>query len=332
MSESGLAGISVVVCCYNSANRIVETMRHLALQAVRSGVSWEVIVVDNNCSDDTLLLAEQAWAESASVDSSLRVISEPNPGLASAREAGARAAVYDYLIFCDDDNWLAPEYIQIAYDLMESHPAVGICGGRGVAVSDVAFPPWFTTYQDDYAVGVQSIVDADVTARGYVWGAGIVLRRVVLVDLFDHGFSFLCSGRKGGELLSGDDSELCNWFVLAGYRLQYSESLVYQHFITADRLTVAYHEEMCRGFRAAQPYLSVYKSVIRRLEKGERRRPRYIKAGYCVVMYRLLRLFGSKSSERYGIKFSRLFPRSTRCLTEDLYCRVLRNTMNYLQR
>ena len=46
-------GVSVVICCYNSAERLPRTLTHLAAQRVSEKLPWEVIVIDNASQDKT---------------------------------------------------------------------------------------------------------------------------------------------------------------------------------------------------------------------------------------------------------------------------------------
>jgi len=38
-------GVSVIICCYNSAKRLPETLRHLAKQKLDTAFPWEVVVI-----------------------------------------------------------------------------------------------------------------------------------------------------------------------------------------------------------------------------------------------------------------------------------------------
>lgn len=53
------AGVSIVICCYNSASRLPETLQHIAEQEVAANISWEVIVVDNASTDNTQEIAKK---------------------------------------------------------------------------------------------------------------------------------------------------------------------------------------------------------------------------------------------------------------------------------
>src|SRR6185437_11337360 len=100
------AGISVIICCYNSATRITPTLQHLFNQKGISLSSWEIIVVDNASTDNTCEKAIEIWESFGPGKPDFKVISEPTPGLSAARQKGINEALYDYVLFCDDDNWL----------------------------------------------------------------------------------------------------------------------------------------------------------------------------------------------------------------------------------
>ena len=254
-------GISVVICCHNSAERIEQTLIHLANQEVKAGIQWEVILVDNRSSDGTSEIAEQTWQKfNSSV--SFRCVFEPLLGVANARQLGIAEAKFEYLVFCDDDNWLSPEYVSIAFEVMEQNPKIGVLGGYAKVVTDSTLPEWFQEYRHGYAIGRQATSSGDITNRGFVWGAGMVVRKSDLKSMHKKGFKHFLSGRKASELLAGEDSEICKWHLLEGYLLWYDERLVFQHFLPAHRLNEEYRDRMYRGFDKSYPILDAYQEII----------------------------------------------------------------------
>ena len=69
--------LAVVICCYNSEKIIEETLRALAAQEDIGSV-WEVVLVDNNCNDQTTTVAKATWEDSGSSRSPTRTISMIN--------------------------------------------------------------------------------------------------------------------------------------------------------------------------------------------------------------------------------------------------------------
>ncbi|MCY7278070.1 MAG: glycosyltransferase family 2 protein, partial [Phormidesmis sp. CAN_BIN44] len=127
-------GISIVICCYNSAQRLPETLAHLAAQAIPSTVPWEIIIIDNASTDNTADVARASWLSTSSAP--LHIIHEPQQGLSYARLRGFCESTYDVISFVDDDNWVCPEWVQTVSEIMTQHPHVGACGGCSEAVLD----------------------------------------------------------------------------------------------------------------------------------------------------------------------------------------------------
>lgn len=258
--------LTVIICCYNSASRIRPTLEHLSKQKQKNGLIFEVLLVDNNSKDNTSEIASEIW-KSFNKKINLTVVSEIEIGLSHARKKGIKSSNGDLLVFCDDDNWLEENYLQIAFDFMNENPKVGVLGGNSTAISSVEFPNWFSTYQEYYAVGVQNIESSIINNRGYVWGAGMVVRRNDLLNIFDSGFVSLLTDRNGNDLSSGGDSEICSWFLIIGKDLYYNEDLIFKHFIEPSRLSKEYFERLKKGMSLSRNVLIEYNIVINYINK-----------------------------------------------------------------
>lgn len=258
--KSNRIGVSIIVCCFNSATRLPQTLKYLSIQDIALPVPYELIIVNNGSKDNTKEIAKQEWLKNAS-PYSLKIVNEEQAGLSFARARGIETAQYEYIIFCDDDNWLDSGYVKTAYEIISSNDSIGALGGRSTAVSDAKIPVWFSTFQGGYAVGVQSLHSGDVTQRGYIWGSGMVFRKSVYQKIKSVGFDHLLTDRTKGLLTSGGDAEICQWFILCNYKLWYDERLHFQHFIPSNRLTVDYCERLFKSFDEANQTMSIYHAV-----------------------------------------------------------------------
>jgi glycosyltransferase involved in cell wall biosynthesis len=254
-------GVSIIICCYNSEPRISITLSHISKLEIVPNLLCEVIIVNNNSIDNTKIVAEKIWA-SFGKPFPLEIVDESTPGLSSARIKGIVTAKYDYIIFCDDDNWLDSKYISIAYNIMESDKKIGAMGGKGEAVSDIDFPDWFDEIKEAYAVGKQCMRTGDITDRKYIWGAGMVTRRELFLKAFPLKYPSLLTDRKGDKLSSGGDSEFSMRLIILGYKLFYDERLVFKHFIPKERLTESYKVHLFEGIKNSQLILNEYVNHI----------------------------------------------------------------------
>lgn len=245
-------GVSVVICCHNSAERLVPTMAHLAAQQVHCGVAWEVLLVDNASTDATTAVAVQAWP--AEPPAPLRTVREPRLGLIHARRRGFTEAAYEYVSFIDDDNWVATDWVQRVFELMSQHNQVGACGGYVEAVYEVPPPPWFARVEHGYhTVGAQANEAGDITdsQHGWLWGAGLTVRRSAWQELQEAGYRSLLVGREGTKLTTGEDLEISLALRLAGWRLWYDPCLRLRHFLPSHRLDWSYMRRLGRFGGAA---------------------------------------------------------------------------------
>jgi len=95
---------SVIIPAYNEAAELPATLAAIRVAAARLGERCEIVVVDNNSSDDTADVARNHGAD--------RVIFEPYNQIARARNAGAAAARGRYLVFIDADTRIHPQLLR----------------------------------------------------------------------------------------------------------------------------------------------------------------------------------------------------------------------------
>lgn len=281
-------GISVIICCYNSATRLPQTLEHIAKQNVPEEFSWEVIVINNNSNDNTVDVAKSEWSRQQTFVPFV-VIDEPKPGLSNARKTGILRAKYKYTIFCDDDNWLNSDYVKVAFEVIDHNPEIGMLGGCCDAVCEISVPDWFEEKKFAYAIGKQGEQSGDITQRGYMWGAGVVLKTNVLKSIYNHNINSLLMGREGKTLNAGDDAEISCWFLMLGYKFWYDERLYFNHFIAKERLTVDYMKRLFEGFDRTTPIMTSYYRIIdfQRDFVGRKYPEIFIKALYKLFLIKL---------------------------------------------
>ena len=221
-------------------------MHSLSIQKSASNFDWEILLIDNNSSDETAQVFKIFQAENPNLDS--QIIFESRQGLSHARIAGFEASKYSILIYCDDDTPLCEDYLQKAFDFMREHPTAGLCGGLGSPVFESEPDSCILPYLDRYASGPQGAEGScEIAERGFVFGAGMVVRKSVMEAILNCGFEFSSLGRTGKMLTGGEDVELGHAIRAAGYRIHYLADLKYEHILPARRLTWDYINRMAYG-------------------------------------------------------------------------------------
>lgn len=262
-------GVSVVICCYNSAARLKDTLIHLANQDVGE-CDWEILVVDNNSTDNTADFAMKTWAE-LNPPTRLRVVSETKPGQAEARRTGVLESAFEFILFCDDDNHLASDYIRLASEVLQANSEVAAIGGRGFPVYEESPPSWFGNCLRFLACNEQSNTDGIMKPASAMYTAGMLVRRSALMSLWTTDFRGLLSGRIGTKSLSGgEDSEMSILLTMSGHKLWYSSSLRFEHYIPAGRTNWKYIRRLRWAMGQANARLLPHKLLALNRQDGIR--------------------------------------------------------------
>jgi glycosyltransferase involved in cell wall biosynthesis len=260
-------GISVIIACFNSEKVIATTLKHLQNQKNTEGIAWEVILVDNNSTDQTSTVANKTWQEKPIVP--LNILIEETIGEAHARKRGIQAAKYSILSIVDDDNWVAEDWI-LKINTYFKNPEIGLIGCAGAGEFESTPPDWFSQNQHAFAIGkLYEGEFVDITDSAIVPGAGLCVRRHVYDILFELNWKPFLHGRVGNKQSAGADSEMCYITRLLGYKIYYSNLLRFKHFTAPHRISWDRLMRMTVGFGEADVFTLPYK-ILYEESKGNK--------------------------------------------------------------
>lgn len=251
-------GVSVIICTYNGAERIPETLRHLALQQVPVYIPWEIIIVNNASKDATMVIAKKEWQKYQMLDVEVKFVEQPFAGLSHAREKGILTANYEYLLFCDDDNWLFPEYVSTAFNIINSDPKIGVLGGCGIFEPEQPDNKEIEKFKEYYVNGSQQWT----STQHWVYGAGSLYKKSILIELLGKGWQQITTGRIGSKLISGEDVEICFMIYLSGYKIISDDRLIFKHFVPLKRQSIAFIISMVFWLNYSNTLLICYYALI----------------------------------------------------------------------
>jgi glycosyltransferase involved in cell wall biosynthesis len=241
---------SVVIATYNRSGDLRDTLASLAgLQPLGQ---WEVIVVDNNSTDDTRAVVEQA---AASFPAPLRYLFEAEQGRSPALNAGIRQARGDIIVTTDDDVRVEADWLNRAAEGL-ARLRCDYVGGRVLPIWGGPRPAWLPNRGGKHwaVIALLDYGDQPIEIGARVpLGVNMAFRR----DAFERaGLLDPDTGRKAGTLLGQEVREWCIRARAAGLRGFYVPDMTVRHIIPASRLNKAYFRRWFywRGISRARLY------------------------------------------------------------------------------
>ncbi len=226
---------TVAICTWNRSRLLRQTLDQFLRLAVPAGGSWELLVVNNDSTDDT----DSVLAEFES-RLPLRRLFEPKPGHSHARNAALSAATGDYILFTDDDVLVDSTWLVELDAARRAYPQAAAFGGVIV--------PWFVEEPAPelaevfYSVrvgfcGLDHQRDAGVLPENLVVvGANMAFRMAALGGLrFDPALGF-----SRQSLVGGGEVDFLRRLRQAGGDLVWWPRMKVHHYVLPSRLTLEY--------------------------------------------------------------------------------------------
>lgn len=245
-----MPGILVIICTHNPREAYLrETLDALRRQTVPT-TEWDLLIIDNASTTPLATTWDLSWHPQA------RIVREDQLGTAHARLRALREATAvdaEIILFVDDDNILAPDYIAQGRKIGAAWPQLGCWGGQLLARYETPPPPWLENYKGLLAITplpaplwTNHVSCYDVVPPT----AGCFLRRAVWEHYFilvrEHPLR-LTLGAKGQEQIRGEDTDLVLAAIDIGLGVGRFPEMMLEHIIPAGRLTVAYLENLITG-------------------------------------------------------------------------------------
>jgi glucosyl-dolichyl phosphate glucuronosyltransferase len=232
--------LDVIVPTYNRCQQLQETVASLLRAEIPAGLAVTIIVVDNNCTDDTASLIEQVQPLNSV---RLRYVKETKQGLSHARNAGIAAGRGELIGFIDDDEQIDRTW----YEVIEREfrdSAVEFIGGPCQPLWGANPPDWLPPGHPSVigVVSPQSYSDYNENFPGILMGGNAVIRRSVFQRV--EGYSPRL-GRTNKGLLSVEDAEFYRRLLQNGVRGRHVPDLIIHHYVPPERLTKKYHRRWC---------------------------------------------------------------------------------------
>lgn len=240
--------ITILICTYNRALSLGKSLESLRQMVVPPDLEWELIVVDNNSTDNTHeVIGEFARTSGLNV----RYVFEPDQGSSRARNTGVANSTGEIIAFTDDDVRVSPEWLREIVGTFTEFDCMGV-GGRSIPVwNGLSRPDWLIT-AGPYHLVSGPILDFDLgddakEIHVAPWGLNMAFRRVAFEK---YGLLRTDLGTSGPRRrVMGGDTEFGNRLLRGGEKIVYSPKAVVFHPVVPQRITRSYFLEyyFCSG-------------------------------------------------------------------------------------
>lgn len=242
-----VTSVTVLICTYNRARLLRETLAALQAVTAPSDCAVEIIVVDNNSTDNTRLVIDEAASRPGPFR--VRCLFEERQGKSFALNTGLAEATGDVIALTDDDVLPDREWLHRMVANFRERDVTFVFGKVQPRWS-VAPPPELLTDRAQDIWGPLAIVDygdapADYTPENtgqrLPIGANLAFARAALVRI---GGWRTDLGKVNNTLISGEDHEIfmrLRRFDL--YRGYYDPAVIVRHFVPGQRLTRTYFRQ-----------------------------------------------------------------------------------------
>lgn len=226
---------TVAVCTWNRAALLRQCLGRLALVRYTPG-DWEVLVVNNNCTDDT-----ESVLDAFDGRLPLRRAFEPQQGLSHARNTAVGEALGEYVVWTDDDMLVEAGWLAAYARAVERHPEAAVFGGPIRPRFEGTPPAWLSAaWRDIGAVfAARDLGDEpfELNADGELpYGANFVVRmREQRLFKYDPALGRMLDG---GTL--GEETAVIRAILAAGGTGWWVPDAAAEHWITKRRQTVGH--------------------------------------------------------------------------------------------
>ncbi len=229
---------TVAIPTYNGEDRLPQILAKLLAQTGVENINWEIIIVDNNSTDNTAKVVQDYQANWQQIYP-LKYYFEAEQGAAFARLRAAREATGVFIGFLDDDNLPDADWVAVAYAFGQAHPQAGAYSGQIHGDYAVSPPPNFSRIQAFLAVrehGAEAHLFDPLRLR-LPPGAALVVRKQAWLDAPTNP---IFKGRVSNLLVGGEDYEALLHMHSRGWEIWYNPAQHVYHQIPQWRLEKDY--------------------------------------------------------------------------------------------
>lgn len=240
------ADFTVAIPTYNGEKRLPEILDKLRSQLHTTSFSWEILVIDNNSTDNTAKVV-QAYQVDWPQTYPLKYCFEVQQGAAFARRRAFEETNSELIGFLDDDNLPAPDWVAAAYAFGREHPSVGAYASQIHGDFEVAPPENFSRILPFLAINERGSIPLRYEPSSNLLppAAGLVVRKQAWLESVPD--RMILTGRTSSSMLTSEDLEMLSYIRAKGWEIWYNPAMEIHHKIPYWRLQREYLIPFIRG-------------------------------------------------------------------------------------
>ncbi len=237
--------LTVTICTHNRHELLLKTLLSINNSAIPDQINLSILVIANNCSDDTIYCLQnyQSIQQSENLFP-LVYAEEPRPGKSHALNKALTIIEDDWICFIDDDHRLDNHYFQAVLNAIIKYPETNLFSGKIIPDWTGEEPEWahetgefkITPYPVPYFdLGEESLT---LTASTSIPGGGNL---IVNRNVFERIGNFsIALGPKGHDLMGSEDSDFVLRALQAGERLRYIPDIIQYHYVNPEHFKLRF--------------------------------------------------------------------------------------------
>lgn len=248
--------ITAIICTYNRSQSLKRTLDSVCELSIPSELEWELIVVDNNSTDNT---KEVVNAFQKSCNFCVRYVFEEKQGLSHARNRAIEEAKGELIIWTDDDVLVDERWLVEYVAGFQRHTDAAFFGGPIEPWFETEPPQWLARGMDVYGSALAckggNADEARIESKADLpYGANMAVRKSAYEDLrYDPNL-----GRTASDMVSDEETAFFAALLGRGQHGVWLPSVRVRHVITKERMTKRYFRGYYRGYGATLVRLSDY--------------------------------------------------------------------------
>lgn len=231
--------ISIIVCTYNREKYLAGVLKSLKNQ---TSASFEIIVINNNSSDNTLTVCENFKTKNPKII--FKYFTETKQGLSHAKNRGIDESSGNFVVFVDDDAYVNKEYVENILQFTNSNPAAKVIGGKIIPVYENK-PSWVSSYLEPI-FGKLDMGEEIKFFEGnkFPFGGNSGAKK----EIFDRFGKFNPKlGRQGNKMLASEEKDFYNRIKTGGIKMYYLPKMILFHHAPTERTTPEFVKKQAIG-------------------------------------------------------------------------------------